>query len=367
MIRSFARRMREDAVLLSSAVLAAASCAVSLEGFRSIDWEVIASLFNLMVTVELLEGFRLLEIAAQRMLRALGSTRKAALAMGILTLLSSTLFTNDVALLSLVPVSLTMSRIGSFDAREIVVVQTVAANLGSSLTPMGNPQNLFVFSFFSLSPTDFFSTTAPLFLAGLLYVLLASAAVPSKRVHLPTEGLRLRASFGLSITWLTFAAVVASIFGLAPKPVATSVVLLAAWTVRRGALLEVDYNLLLTFVCFFVFVGNVSSAEEVRKTLGSLLSDPRSTLLASVALSQVISNVPAAVLLSPFAGSPKALLLGVNLGGLGTLVASLANLISFKLYLRENPGGGRAFLKIFTVHNALLLLLLLPLFALLWR
>lgn len=366
MIRSFARRMREDVVLLSSAVLAAASCAVSVEGFRSIDWEVIASLFNLMATVEVLESFRLLEIAAQRMLKALGSTRKVALAMGTLTLLSSTLFTNDVALLSLVPVSLVMSRIGSFSAREIVVIQTVAANLGSSLTPMGNPQNLFVFSYFSFSPVGFFSVTAPLFLAGLAYVLLASLAVPSKRVHLPTEGLRLKASLGLVLTFLVFSAVVASIFGLIPKPLATALVLLSTWFVRRSALLEVDYNLLLTFVCFFVFVGNVSSLEEVREVLGGLLSTPSSTLLVSVALSQLISNVPAAVLLSPFAGSPTALLLGVNIGGLGTLVASLANLISFKLYSKDHPGEAMAFLKLFTLHNLLLLLALLPPIFLLW-
>ena len=276
--------------------------------------------------------------------------------------------TNDVALIALVPFTLFLLRQAEAEALavRVCVLQAVAANLGSMATPIGNPQNLYLHAHYALSAGQFFGTVLPL--AAVSLAALAAAALliapPRGRVHVAfaqpariADGRRLAAYAALLLLCLL------AVFRLVHFAIAAGAALLLLLLCDRPLLRRIDYSLLLTFCCFFIFSGNLGRIPAVRALLESLLA--RSTLLCAAAASQCISNVPAAILLSGFTGDWRGLLAGVNVGGLGTPVASLASLIALRLYLKEPGARAGRFLSVFALANAAGLLLLLPLAALL--
>ena len=242
----------------------------------------------------------------------------------------------------------------------VVALETAAANLGSALTPVGNPQNLYLYSAYGLTPGEFFSVTVPLCAVSLALCGIAALCVREKgRVTVqadapaPLDGKR------LALHGALLALCIAAVFSLVDWRVSLAVVSLCLLLFDRAIFRRVDYALLATFACFFLFSGNLASLPPVRALLTSLME--KSAFFASLLASQVISNVPAALLLSPFTDDARAMLLGTDVGGLGTLVASLASLISYKYYARSKGADSGRYLLWFTALN---LLLLVPLIAL---
>jgi len=226
----------------------------------------------------------------------------------------------------------------------------VAANLGSMATPVGNPQNLFLYAAYDLSAGDFFAAVLPLTAASFVLLALSMLWIPKAeiRVELETDA-TLRAGVPLVAYGVLFVLCLLSVFRVLPYYVLTVIVAVAMFVLEKKLLKDVDYGLLVTFVCFFIFAGNMGELEAVRNLLTDLLS--RSALLSSALASQVISNVPAAVLLSGFTQDWKALLLGTDIGGLGTPIASMASLISFRLYMKTKNAAGGKYLLWFSVVN----------------
>ena len=275
-------------------------------------------------------------------------------------LLGSMLVTNDVALLVFVPFTLgLLSQLGCANAViPILVLQTIAANLGSMATPVGNPQNLYLYAAYELGIADFFGVVLPLTAVSL--VCLSAASLPVLPKALPKQKLedaRICSFKELLLYAGLFLLCLLTVFRVIPYPITTVIVVAVLLLVNRKLLGQIDYMLLLTFVCFFVVSENLGRMDAVREFLQSLLG--RNTLLTAVGASQVISNVPAAVLLSGFTDQWADLLAGVNIGGLGTPIASLASLITLKLYI-PSPGArvGR-FLAVFTLANIMGLIVLL--------
>lgn len=333
-----------------------------------IDLKVLCLLFCLMAVVQGLRQCRAFELLSAKLTAACADTRSLAAVFVALPFFLSMLVTNDVALITFVPLTLMTLKAAKREelAAPLVVMQTIAANLGSMATPVGNPQNLYLYSFFELSAGEFFTAVLPIAGVGLLLLAAAVLFLKSKPVSTEKTGetslenpLLLAVSCGLFILCLC------TIFGALNYLVLTAVVIIAALVFSRGAMLRVDYGLLLTFVFFFVFSGNIGRIEQLRLLLESCLA--QSAFLTSAAASQVISNVPAAVLLSGFTDSWKQLLLGVDVGGLGTPVASLASLISIKYFFREYPGQKSRFLWLFTAANLVGLAVLIPLSMLLLK
>jgi Na+/H+ antiporter NhaD/arsenite permease-like protein len=240
----------------------------------------------------------------------------------------------------------------------VLVLQTVAANLGSMATPVGNPQNLYLYSRYEMAAGDFFAVVLPPAALSMLALgVLALFALPKTLPAYKAEEAALGQKRALAVYAALFALALLSVFRLLPWEALCLLVILAAAVLDRELLRRADYALLLTFVCFFVVSENLGRVEAVRDFLQTLLG--KNTLLTAVGASQVISNVPAAVLLSGFTNQWQGLLAGVNIGGLGTPIASLASLITLKLYLRsENAEPGR-FLLFFTAANVAYLVLLL--------
>ena len=346
----------------------AALCAVATmflvppdgEYLHYIDWRVLCLLLCLMAVVAGFKSLGAFDWLTYQLLRRIKSGRVLGVTLVLLPFFCSMLVTNDVALIVFVPFTLALlSGLGCEKAMvPVVVLQTVAANLGSMATPVGNPQTLYLYAAYSLSAGEFFSVVLPLTAVSLAALTAASILVLPRT--LPEQSLReerITSAGKMGLYAALFVLCLLTVFRVVPYPVTTAVVVAALFLADRKLLKEIDFMLLLTFVCFFVVSENLGRVEAVREFLQSLLSG--STLLTAVGASQVISNVPAAVLLSAFTQDWRELLAGVNIGGLGTPIASLASLITLKLYMRWPGAKVGRFMVVFTVANLLGLALLL--------
>ena len=353
---------KKEPVFCISALAAAVSCFFVPPDrgyFAYIDWRTIALLYCLMVLVAGLGRAGLFTALAHALCKRTSTSRALAIVLVLLCFFSSMFITNDVALITFVPFAVTVLgltgklRLTTF----VVVMQTVAANLGSMLTPVGNPQNIHLFSHYNMAPGEFFGATLPVCAISLPMIIIMCMLFKNEELRVdygerPGMDIRL-----LAVCAVLFALSLAVVFRLTEWYVLLPVVLVVLLLVDRRLLLKADFMLLATFAFFYVFVGNIARIDTVRELLDSVI-DGRELLLGA-ASSQVISNVPAAMLLSGFAEDGRALLLGVNIGGLGTPIASLASLISMKLYSRVPGSNGVHFMLSFLLINFLFLALLL--------
>ena len=364
-VREFVRR---EVVLVVAALLALASCAAvppdaAYAGY--IDWRTLALLFCLMTVVAGFRALGVLDACGRWLVSRATSQRRVALSLVGLSFFASMAVTNDVALITFVPLALVTLRAAGMDGRlcAVATLMTIAANLGSMLLPIGNPQNLYLFTASGMSFPDFVQLMFPYTalsaaLLALAVILCfpnepcargqkATAAPSSWRAH-PALLAALSALFGLCVL---------AVAGVIDVRVALAAVIAVVALSDASLFKRVDYALLLTFVALFVFVGNMARVPAVHDAVAGLVA--QSALIAAVGSSQVISNVPAAVLLSGFTGQWSALIVGTNLGGLGTLIASMASLITFKAVSIGRVGGRARYLKTFTLANVAFLACLL--------
>ena len=348
----------------------AAACALLSIGFvppdagylAYVDFRVLCLLFCLMAVVAGFQECNLFWLLAQRLLTGRMNLRSLMLTLVLLPFFASMFVTNDVALIAFVPFAILVLRLSGRERHLpwIVVLQTLAANLGSVATPVGNPQNLYIFAKYAPHAGSFFAVVLPIALLSL--ILLALAAILSDRgiaeVHFE-ERAEIRSPKLLALYLVLFALCLLSVFRAVHYLIATAAMAVCLLAFSRGVLKKVDYYLLLTFVFFFIFSGNVGRIPAIKSALASMLEGD--ALLTSASASQLISNVPAAVLLSGFTENWRALLLGVDIGGLGTPVASLASLISLKLYARSPGAQAGKYLGLFMAANVAFLALLMPL------
>ena len=300
-----------------------------------------------------------------QLLRLCRSGQMLGLLLVLLPFFSSMLITNDVALLTFAPFTLLLLRQVGWEHRAIplLVLQTTAANLGSMATPVGNPQNLYFYAAYELSAVDFFSAMLPLTMVSLAG--LTAAALPVLPKALPELEQADAPALGrpLPVYAVLFVLCLLTVFRVLPYDLLTLIVVLTVATLDRDLLHHLDYGLLATFVCFFTVSGNLGRLEPVREALQQMLT--ASARLTAVGASQIISNVPAAVLLSGFTDQWRLLLEGVNIGGLGTPIASLASLITLKQYLAWPGARPGRYLVVFSLANVAGLVLLLTAAALL--
>ena len=362
-MRKIKEFLKKETVLCIAALCAAATMLLvppDREYLHYIDWRVLCLLLCLMAVVAGFKSLGAFDWLTYQLLRRIKSGRVLGVTLVLLPFFCSMLVTNDVALIVFVPFTLALlESLGCAGSMiPVIVLQTVAANLGSMATPVGNPQNLYLYAAYSLEAGEFFSVVLPLTLVSLAGLTVASLPVlPRALPEQKLEEARILSARRMGIYAGLFVLCLLTVFRIVPYPVTTAVVVAALFLADKKLLKEIDFMLLLTFVCFFVVSENLGRVEAVREFLQSLLE--KSTLLTAVGASQVISNVPAAVLLSAFTEQWRELLAGVNIGGLGTPIASLASLITMKLYLRW-PGAkiGR-FLLVFTAANVAGLVILL--------
>ena len=345
-------------VALCAALLTSIVVPVDMQYLGYFDVKTLSCLFCVLAVVCALKNIQFFYILAERIVRLFKNARMSVLALVYITFIGSMLIANDMALLTFLPLGyfvLTSTGKEKYMAFTFIM-QNIAANLGGMLTPFGNPQNLYLYTRFSI-PTGEFMQIMALPFAVAIALITACCLIFVKPEPLTIQEGDVQLPFKRTILYLAlFLLSIAIVFRGIPYWIGLVVIPLVLFFADPDALNAVDYPLLLTFVFFFIFSGNMARIAPVRALFSALLS--RSTLLFSVLSCQVISNVPSAILLSQFTGNYADLLVGVNIGGVGTLISSLASLITFRQYTSHNPGKTGYYVKLFSAFNFSFLFLL---------
>lgn len=321
-----------------------------------VDLRVICLLLSLMLVVAGIQKVGIFELIMERMLKSVHNTHALAFVLVGICFFSSMIITNDVALITFVPLGIMiLTRTNNQKLLiPIIILQTVAANLGSMLTPFGNPQNLYIYSISNMKASQFISIMAIPSVASLLMLFAAVLIIKKEFLISTNESLVKSYEYVKSIPWIIlFVMCLLSVLHIVPYYILLAGIVVGVIIIDREILFSVDYGLILTFVFLFVFIGNIKNIPAVSSVISGLASGHE--LSAGILLSQVISNVPAAMLLSKFTENYSELLIGVNLGGLGTLIASMASLISYKLYAATAGAQKGKYVASFTVINILFL------------
>ena len=354
----FTAWLKKECVLVIATLCAAISSIFASPQAGYIDFKVLILLFNLMLIVAAFKQLSLLDFAAISIIKKCSSSRSLYFAMTAITFMSSMLVTNDVALITFVPLTLIIAQKVRINALNLIVIQTLAANLGSSLTPVGNPQNLFIYSFYDMNIVNFFEITLPLVLVSTLLLLILILREKNHPLELEIKQVKIESIPKSAVYAALFVTVLLSVFHVIPYMTSAAAVWACVLFLDRKLFAKVDYSLLLTFVAFFIFIGNISNMQGISGLMKSFLDTGRNTFLAGLISSQFISNVPAAILISNFTPYYRELIMGVNIGGMGTLIASLASVISYKLYVQQYPA--KHYMRIFSLYNTAGLLLMVP-------
>ena len=322
------------------------------------DVKTLTCLFCVLAVVCALKNINFFYTLARKIVLVFKNARLSILALVYITFIGSMLIANDMALLTFLPLGLfVLSSTGKGKYMAFTfIMQNIAANLGGMLTPFGNPQNLYLYTKFAIPNGEFMMIMLPPFLLAVALITVCCL------IFVKPEPLELRDEktvlpVGRTVVYLLlFALAIAIVFRGIPYWIGLIIIPAVLLFMDRKALKMVDYPLLLTVVFFFVFSGTMARIDAVRNLFSMLLE--KSTLLFSVLSCQVISNVPSAILLSQFTGNYKELLLGVNIGGVGTLIASLASLITFREYTKNNKGKTRYYVLLFSAFNFAFLIIL---------
>ncbi len=322
------------------------------------DFNTLSCLFAVLAIVCALKNVNFFYFLAEKTVKLFKTARSSVLALVYITFIGSMLIANDMALLTFLPLGylvLTNTKTEKYTIFTFVM-QNIAANLGGMLTPFGNPQNLYLYSKFNIPTLEFMGIMAIPFAISVLLITICCFIFVRKE-PLAFEGETARPEPKRTALYLTlFALSVIMVFRVIPYWIGLPVILAALMIVDRKALAKVDYPLLLTFVFFFIFAGNMARIEPIRAFFSYLLGI--NTLLFGVLSCQVISNVPSAILLSQFTENYAPLLIGVNIGGVGTLISSLASLITFREYCSHYPGKSGKYIGIFSAFNFSFLIIL---------
>jgi len=356
--------LKKEIVLTISGILALISCFFVLPDNKYIDYidfHTLLILFCLMAVMEGLKDIGLFQRIGETLLKKFHSERGIATILVFLCFISSMFITNDVALITFVPLALLIITMAKLEEAlcMIITLMTIAANLGSMLTPIGNPQNLYLYSTSGMSLITFLKLMLPYTLvAAILLFVCIFARYRSKDISfiLPAGQYKLSTK-RIAYYLILFVLCLLSVAKILPISILFVIVFVAVFADKRELLKKIDYSLLATFIFFFIFIGNMGRLEAFRDFLSSILKG--NEMLVAILSSQIISNVPAALLLSGFTDKWQALIIGTNLGGLGTLIASMASLISYKQLAANYPGKKGKYMVSFTIWNIIFLVILL--------
>jgi len=358
---SAVRLIRQNLVAVIAIMLAAFSMLFvppDREYSSYFDWKTLVFLFSTMLIIAAFKNIKTFTITAKSLIRRFSNTRALVASLVFITGIGSIFIANDMALLTFLPLTLIVFKTCKKEnyAGLTIALQTIAANLGGMIMPFGNPQSLYLYSYFDIPVLKFLMTMAPAFILSM--VLLAVICLFVKKEHAEIvidDSVKLDKKRAAVYTVFAVVALLA-IFKVINYLVAGAIIAAGLLIVDRKAYAKVDYGLMLTFAAFFVFSNNMARIETVRTVVTALTA--KNVLLTGVVSCQIISNVPTAIFLSNFSNNWSALLLATNIGGVGTLVASLASLISLRAYIQEYPGKGKKYILMYSAFNFSFLIIL---------
>lgn len=322
------------------------------------NFRTLATLFCTLAVVSAFSHIHVFEILSKNIVLKLHNLRNATLGLVFITFFGSMLLANDMALLTFLPLGFFV--LNSTDNKQAMaftfIMQNIAANLGGMVTPFGNPQNLYLYSYYGIDTMEFVKLMLPSFLAATVLIIVCCLFVKPTPLTLKNDEEYVLDKKRTLIYSVLFVASILIVFRVVPYVLGTVVITIALLFLDKDSIKEVNYPLLATFCVFFVFSGNMARIPAVSAFFEYLL--PKNTLLFGILSCQFISNVPSAVLLSHFTGDYASLLPAVNIGGCGTLIASLASLITFSEFKKHNPEKVKGYIIKFSVINFSFVILL---------
>lgn len=364
-VLSFLQRETVLSIAFILAVVSSFFVTPSLDYLDYIDFKVLGILLSLMIIMTAFQQIGIFDKIGILLLKRIKTVRQLCGILILLCFFSSMLITNDVALITFVPFAIfTLKKIGREDKMIFVIVlQTIAANLGSMFTPTGNPQNLYLYSISEMTFLEFVILMLPYTAISLAMIIITLLFCKDEEINTtilttekPAPKFNRKTKLQAVIYTLLFVLGILTVCRLFPYYILLSVVTLTVFLIDRHVLLKVDYCLIFTFICFFIFIGNIGNINTIKTILEYTVKD--NEIAIGIVSSQAISNVPAALMLSGFTTNYKQLLLGVNIGGLGTLIASMASLISYKMYAQNYNTKKGKYMLWFTIYNVVFLVIL---------
>ena len=357
--RGFAKKNAVMLIAFAAALITSLFVPVDKEYIGYFDFKTLSCLFCVLAVVCALKDINFFFVIARKIVHFFKTARMSILALVYITFIGSMLIANDMALLTFLPLGfLVLSSTGKQKYMAFTfIMQNIAANLGGMLTPFGNPQNLYLYTKFNIPNGEFMGIMAPPFILSVALITLCCIIfVKNEPLMISDEKIELNGK-RTALYLALFALAIAIVFRGIPYWIGLIIIPAVLFFADRHALESVDYPLLFTFVFFFIFAGNMARMDAVRNFFSALLS--KNTLLFSALSCQCISNVPSAILLSQFTGNYAELLIGVNVGGVGTLIASLASLITFREYVKHDPQSTRRYIAEFSAFNFGFLIILI--------
>lgn len=357
--RGFAKKNAVMLIAFAAALITSLFVPVDKEYIGYFDFKTLSCLFCVLAVVCALKDINFFFVIARKIVHFFKTARMSILALVYITFIGSMLIANDMALLTFLPLGfLVLSSTGKQKYMAFTfIMQNIAANLGAMLTPFGNPQNLYLYTKFNIPNGEFMGIMAPPFILSVVLITLCCIIfVKNEPLMISDEKIELNGK-RTALYLALFALAIAIVFRGIPYWIGLIIIPAVLFFADRHALESVDYPLLFTFVFFFIFAGNMARMDAVRDFFSTLLS--KNTLLFSALSCQCISNVPSAILLSQFTGNYAELLIGVNVGGVGTLIASLASLITFREYVKHDPKSTRRYIAEFSAFNFGFLIILI--------
>ncbi|MDZ4196435.1 MAG: SLC13 family permease [Candidatus Izemoplasmatales bacterium] len=363
----------KDKVFLIAFIVAIVSMFFIAPSIRYIEYinpKVLIIMFTLMIAVAGMYEANFFSFVAIHLVSHFFTIKYIAFVIVVATFFLGMLVTNDAVLLTLVPFTLFVTKQTKMQrhALFIVILQTIAANMGSALTPMGDPQNIYLYAFYDIPFMTFITTMLPITITGLILVSVTTLVfIPNTHCE-PIMVKPIVDSKRMIIYTILFFNALLSVLRVYSIWIGLIVTIVITLLFCLRLVKKVDVHLLLTFTMFFIFTGNLSQITNIQSSIQGLLSSPTSVYFTGLFTSQFISNVPGAVLLSTFTPAPYslALLQGVNVGAMGTIISSLASLITFKFVLKEFPKDGKLYLKTYSLLSIVFIIIITIVVFLFW-
>jgi Na+/H+ antiporter NhaD/arsenite permease-like protein len=364
-MKSFVRFFIKDKVFLIALILAIISTffiPITINYIEYINFKVLIIMFTLMIAVAGFYETHFFDFIATKLIVRLKNIRWIGIVIIITTFFLSMLLTNDAVLLTLVPFTIFITKHTNHQKEAIIIIilQTIAANLGSALTPMGDPQNIYLYAYYDINFLEFLKTTFPITFFGFILLLFTGYKLISNKnaIHnIVAPKIEFNKLIIYILILLNALLIVLRLINIYYSLIITMIITIIF---SKHLFKKVDYHLLLTFVSFFIFTGNLSQISYIYQFLGNRLDSYESIYFTSLVTSQLISNVPAAILLSTFTNPIyyKALLLGVNVGSMGTIIGSLASLISFKYIIKEYKNDIKIYLFKYSIISVIYIVII---------
>lgn len=354
--------IKKEIVLSIAIIFAIITCflvPIDKEYVNYFDYNTLICLFCMLAVVAGLKSTNIFELISRKMVGLFHTRRAVIYALVFGTFFFDMVVANDMSLITFLPLTYIVLHSTKNDKylAFTFIMQTIAANMGGMITPYGNPQNLYLYSYYNIPTTEFFGILFMQSVTVAILLYICCLFIKNEKLKLRKKPKLIISKFKLMIYAILFTLVILTIFRVIPYMITLGIVVLTMLITDIKRFKQVDYALLATFFVFFIFSGNIARIPEIKEFIASIVE--KNTLIAGIVSCQFISNVPTAIFLSKFTMNYRELLIAVNIGSLGILISSLASLITLKEFLKHQPKSFGKYLGMFTLFNTLFLIILL--------